>query len=108
MPPEPAPPCRLRLAILFTALALPGTALSHDWYPYACCSAMDCYPVSDASDITAMADGWHIRASGEVIGYSDARLRHTPPQAQGDFHRCSTQGVAKAKTICLFVPDFGS
>ena len=104
------PGFRLRLAAV-AALALPLTvgsaATAHDWYPYTCCSDQDCHPISE-TDVTAGPDGWVIRSTGEVIGYDDQRVRVTPKTADHAFHRCSPEGRPQGRTICLFVPQFGS
>ncbi|MCE6952090.1 hypothetical protein LAZ29_14245 [Cereibacter sphaeroides] len=97
----------LRLVILAFIAALPQTAAAHDWYPFTCCSDRDCGPVSE-SEVTAGPKGWVIRSTGEVIGYDDERLMLTPRQAGNSFHRCSADGKPEGKTICLFVPQFGS
>jgi hypothetical protein len=89
-------------------LALAGPAAAHDWYPWACCSDKDCAPVAVPADLRATPQGWHIPASGETIPFEDPRIRLTPPEGGGEFHRCSVAGDPAARTICLFVPVTGS
>ena len=42
-----------------------------------------------------------IAGTGELIPYSDARVKDSP---DGEYHWCSVAGKADGKTICLFVP----
>lgn len=69
-------------------------------YPFSCCSGYDCRPVK-ASAIRAIADGYLIQPSGEVVVYSDSRIKRSP---DGDYHWCSVAGKDNGRTICLFVP----
>ncbi len=96
----------LALTIATTPLLFSGhRADAHDapsgWsYPFACCSGYDCRPVS-ASRIDESPKGYVIANTGEVVGYSDTRVRQSP---DGDFHWCSVAGADDGNTICLFVP----
>lgn len=99
-----------RLAAILAVLGAP--ALAHDWYPLACCSAQDCYPVS-TSDIDVAAEGYRIRSTGEVIPYDRARI--TPAEGGGMFHRCSSLGDPSKPTLgqtqsqlCFWAPEAGS
>lgn len=83
-------------------------ASGHEWYPPDCCSGIDCAPVRGEVDVTATDRGWRINATGEILPYGDERIRATPVDAQDDFHRCSVAGAATGRTICLFVPQYGS
>ena len=97
------------LALAFAALMLtPLPAGAHDapkgWaYPFACCSDYDCRAVTAGREgvVQERPEGYVIAATGEVIPYSDARVKHSP---DGDFHWCSVAGKADGRTICLFVP----
>lgn len=85
-----------------------GDVRAHDaptgWsYPQACCSDFDCREVADAA-IGEGADGYTIQATGELLGFGDARLKDSP---DGRFHWCSAAGAPKGRTICLFVPPRG-
>lgn len=71
-------------------------------YPYSCCSLLDCYRIS-ADEVRAVEGGWLILATGEVRSHPETRA-----SPDGLFHRCSTNGDRKAKTICLFTPHHGS
>lgn len=80
-------------------------ARAHDapsgWtYPFACCSSMDCREVP-AKAISERPEGYTIKATGEVVGYGDTRLKDSP---DGAFHWCSVAGADDSRTICLFVP----
>ena len=97
-----------RAAFFLTALAgisAPSTAAAHTaptgWaYPYNCCSNQDCRAVSD-DNITERPEGYVIGQTGEVLGYTDSRLKDSP---DGEYHWCSTAGSDTGRTICLFVP----
>ncbi|MCG6857079.1 MAG: hypothetical protein LJE67_03345 [Salaquimonas sp.] len=94
------------VAALAASALSPAKANAHDapsgWsYPYECCSGKDCRHVK-ASQIRPGADGYLIRSSGEIVVYSDARVKHSP---DGEFHWCSIGGRDDGRTICLFVPE---
>jgi hypothetical protein len=98
--------------ILRALLSLPVLLLlapsvgAHDapsgWsYPRSCCSDRDCYPLFGPA-LEADADGYHIKATGEVIPFTSRRIK---PSGDGLYHRCSWGGDVNASTICLFVPS---
>jgi hypothetical protein len=72
-------------------------------YPKACCSNQDCRQISQA-EIWEGPQGYEIAGSGEVLPYSDGRLRESP---DGEYHWCSMNGSDTGRTICLFVPPMG-
>jgi hypothetical protein len=72
-------------------------------YPYSCCSGVDCRQVSDKA-ISERPDGYVINGAGEVVAYSDSRVKNSP---DGLYHWCSVAGANDGKTICLFVPPKG-
>ena len=83
----------------------PSPAFAHDapkgWsYPFSCCSGFDCREVS-AQAISQKSEGYVIKRTGEVVSYSDKRLRDSP---DGEYHWCSVSGADNTRTICLFVP----
>jgi hypothetical protein len=103
----------LILAFAAAALAavMPGIAAAHDakptaarpqgWsYPFACCSGYDCREVS-SKQISERPEGYVIKGTGEVVAYSDGRLKDSP---DGEYHWCSVAGLDDTRTICLFVP----
>lgn len=109
----------LVLGVLIGAFVLlPQAARAHEWYPSDCCSSTDCYEI-DAADLEATMDeegrpGWRVRRTGEFFALGQLslsgkpRVRLTPPEAGGTWHRCSFRnGDPDAKTICLFVPPIG-
>ena len=69
-------------------------------YPYSCCSGYDCREVSSKA-IGEGPKGYVIKGTGEVVSYSDARLKNSP---DGEYHWCSVAGADDTRTICLFVP----
>ena len=94
------------MAVAITATGLVANrALAHDapsgWsYPVSCCSNYDCRPVSRVI-VSERPEGYVINTTGEVVGYSDVRVKHSK---DSEFHWCSAGGKDTGKTICLFVP----
>lgn len=99
------------LAAAMLAAGQPVMAFAHDakptaarpqgWsYPYSCCSGYDCREVS-SKQISERPEGYVINGTGEVVAYSDARLKDSP---DGVYHWCSVAGADDSRTICLFVP----
>jgi hypothetical protein len=81
--------------------ATPTAAKPQGWsYPFSCCSGYDCRAVSQTS-ISERPEGYVIKGTGEVVSYSDARIKNSP---DGEYHWCSVAGANDGKTICLFVP----
>ena len=81
--------------------AIPTAAMPQGWsYPFSCCSGIDCREVSSKA-ISEKPDGYVIAGTGELVSYSDKRVKESP---DGEFHWCSIDGKADTKTICLFVP----
>ena len=94
------------LVLLAAQVPIAARAVAHDapsgWtYPSSCCSGHDCYPVSGPALETA-ADGYHIKATGEVIPFTSRRIK---PSGDGSYHRCSWGGDVNSSTICLFIPS---
>lgn len=92
--------------VLALALFAPRPAGAHDapagWsYPYACCSGYDCRQVPTRT-ISESPNGYVINRTGEVVSYSDTRVKDLP---DGEYHWCSTGGAEDGHTICLFVPQ---
>ena len=82
-----------------------GPVLAHKapsgWaYPLQCCHDRDCRPV-EGKAISESPDGYVIERTGEVLGYTDSRVKDSP---DGDYHWCSVAGNDDGSTICLFVP----
>jgi hypothetical protein len=94
------------VAVIFASSALahdatPTAAKPQGWsYPFSCCSGYDCRAVSQTS-ISERPEGYVIKGTGEVVAYSDARIKNSP---DGEYHWCSVAGANDGKTICLFVP----
>ena len=96
-------PAVLAAAGVAALVDLPAPA--HDaptgWtYPLSCCSGFDCREVS-AAVIGERPEGYVIGPTGEVVAFSDTRLRNSP---DGEYHWCSVAGADDGRTICLFVP----
>ncbi len=93
------------LILPFAISVAPSAGTAHEaksgWsYPYACCSGRDCREVP-ASLISERPEGYVINTTGEVVAYSDQRIRTSP---DGVYHWCSIAGDDDTRTICLFVP----
>lgn len=93
---------------LLAAKLLVPAAYAHEaptgWtYPRECCSDRDCRMVA-LGDVHEGPDGYLIRQSGELIPYSDARVKPSP---DGEFHWCPVAYDAEIYTICLFAPPRG-
>lgn len=81
--------------------AKPTAFMPQGWsYPLSCCSGYDCREVS-SSRIGERSEGYVIKRTGEVLAYSDARLKDSP---DGQYHWCSVAGSDDTRTVCLFVP----
>lgn len=81
--------------------AEPTAAKPQGWsYPFSCCSGYDCREVSSKA-IGERPEGYVIKGTGEVIAYSDPRIKDSP---DGATHWCSVAGADNSRTICLFVP----
>lgn len=85
--------------------ALPTASKPQGWsYPFSCCSGYDCREVNKKESkikIKQTAKGYVISSTGEMLEYSDARIKDSP---DGEFHWCSVAGADDSRTICLFVP----
>lgn len=87
-------------AMLLAAFpAWPHEAPSGWTYPWACCSGMDCRPVSSAR-VKAGPGGYEL-PNGETVPYSSGKIRPSP---DGAFHWCTQGGKDDTPTICLFAP----
>jgi hypothetical protein len=98
---------KLTLAILAALAALCVPASAHDWYPGRCCSGFDCRPI-EQHDVVLTPEGFLIKENGEIGPYKDERIIKTPPEGGARYHRCSQGGTPQGKTICLYIPNWGS
>jgi hypothetical protein len=87
-------------AYLTVPAATAHEAVSGWSYPTACCSNHDCREVQE-TEVGEMSRGYVIQGTGEVVAYSDPRIRQSP---DGVYHWCSVAGANDTRTICLFVP----
>jgi hypothetical protein len=82
-------------------------AHAHDWYDKTCCRAQDCEPM--AEDIIVETKAGFVVPSGELIRYSDDRIR---PSRDNSFHWCRFEILSgqtspqhwTTQTLCLYVP----
>jgi len=89
--------------LLVDTRAYPHDAPAGWSYPTYCCSGIDCREVA-ASSISERPEGYVIKGTGEIVGYTDARIKPSP---DGVYHWCSVAGADDSRTICLFVPPKG-
>lgn len=98
-----------RLFILLVAFVLlAGEAVSHSWYPHACCSGQDCYEIG-ASEVRRLSNGDYLLVkTGEVFTHPNSKddaKRKARFSPHGTYDRCSLQGDRNAPaSICLFIP----
>lgn len=95
------------LAIIAAAALLTlAEARAHDaplgWtYPMSCCSGVDCREEPDAA-VREEPQGFQIVSTGEVIPYTDRRVRESP---DGRWHLCwSGARFDEGRILCVFVP----
>jgi hypothetical protein len=90
---------------LLAAFCLASRAWGHSVYEVACCSGLECKPISE-SDVAPMKEGWLVKITGEIIKYNSWPLKQSP---DGQFHRCARHGnfSPNGRTQCLYVPDYG-
>lgn len=93
-------PLALLVGVSFAATADAHSAPSGWVYPYQCCSDRDCQPVHGAAVVEG-PEGYVVEQTGEVIGYSDPRLKISPDD---EYHLCMRPGSIRFRAICLFVP----
>lgn len=84
--------------------ALAHQAPSGWFYPYICCSNMDCREVPPGF-IRETPMGFQISTTGELIPYNDKKVHNSP---DGKWHWCSRSGQDTTPTICIFAPFGGS
>lgn len=98
-----------RLLAFVTAAMVTTQAFAHDaptgWsYSAACCSGIDCGQLH--TEVRATDQGYFITETGELIGYSDRRIKNSQDEF---YHRCENRSVAKLpngmyETRCLYKP----
>ena len=71
-------------------------------YGWECCSATDCKQ-SAPQDVSVTPQGYRINATGEVIAFTDKRIK---PSKDEFYHRCTHGGKQDdPHSICLYVPQ---
>lgn len=101
-------PVQIYILAVAVWLGMWSVAWGHDWYPRACCSEQDCFPV-DPSEIEWTLDGIRIKATGEIIPHDKVR-RDAP---DGQIHRCTLLGRPGGRTLstgegpCFWMPEAG-
>jgi len=94
---------------LFALLVSASGAFAHSFYPYECCSEVDCFPVPvPRTEIERTPDGWFLKKERITIPFEAAR-----PSPDGQFHLCRDE-LGKGKLItpygrppCFWAPEPG-
>ena len=98
---SPPPPWRSAMSLPAAAHdAKPTAAKPQGWtYPFSCCSGYDCREVS-SKQISEKPEGYVIKGTGEVVAYSDARLKDSP---DGEFTGARWPArTIRARSACSF------
>jgi len=96
------------LCLLGVALIGMVKASAHSFYPWECCSDVDCYPIP-VEDVRATPSGWWIAKERVTIPYESAR-----PSPDGRFHICrnelgkGTLITPSGKPPCFWAPEGAS
>jgi len=99
-------PMPILLIVLALASAI-APARAHSFYPYECCSEVDCFPVPvPRTEIERGPEGWRLKKEGITIPFEAAR-----PSPDGLFHLCRDQ-LGKGRLIiphgrppCFWAPE---
>ena len=92
------------IAIVWLAKAEAHEAPLGWTYGFDCCASFDCKQMPEG-EIGETSAGYLVRSTGEVIPYSDKRIRQSKDEF---FHRCAKQGDFSSKSsLCLYRPDRG-
>ena len=93
---------RRRLATqLIPLLIISSTpASAHDWYPWDCCSGMDCAPV-ERTELMPNADMRVTSKHGTAVVPATFPKRDS---LDNKMHICMRPGENGMKTICIFLP----
>ncbi len=97
--------------VIFSILMSTSSVLAHSFYPWECCSSVDCFPIPvPREEIQATPNGWYLLKEQMTIPYESAR-----PSPDGRFHICRDE-LGKGKLIiapgnnvpCLWAPEGAS
>jgi hypothetical protein len=88
-------------------ILLAGKADAHEWFPPSCCSGHDC-KVIKPDDVKTTKRGFEIPGNPEVVPYSSPKIRHTPPEGEGNYALCTKGGKPDGEVICLYIPTWGT
>lgn len=81
-------------------------AHAHDWFPARCCNGGDCRVIT-SDQVHTTKQGFVFPGNPEVVPYSSAKIKQTPPEGEGAYAICTKGGVADAPIICLYIPTWG-
>jgi len=89
-----------RCAVLTVLVAsLWNTASAHEWYPWYCCSGLDCRQLQPG-ELRRLPTGW-LTPHGVVVPFHDPRIKVTPRPHRG-VHLCEQPD---GSVICLYLPE---
>ena len=96
---------RIGAALILFSLGTAAPAAAHSWYPYECCSSLDCMPADDVRR-DALGDIFVRVGSREIRLPRDFAIR---PSQDSRAHICFRDEAPSRKTtlLCLFLPAEG-
>jgi len=105
----------LRNAFLLSLMVIATPAVAHDWYPFECCSGLDCAPVEKAevvrSSIYAGLAALPNQSAGDLIvtsRHGSAIVPSDLPRRESKDHRMHVcmrpQSSGQMRVICIFLP----
>jgi len=102
------------LTVILIATLISSAAYGHSFYPVACCSDRDCWPMGTDLDAKEpdprVVPGGYMTHDGIFVAEANTR-----PSKDGRFHICRNYGMLSGKIVspagqalCLFVPKGSS
>ena len=88
------------ICAIFLFLCTYNTAYAHSWYPWECCSGMDCAPVEKFS-MTPNNEWMLTSKHGTVIIPAQMKRRESKDNR---FHVCMRKAEGITMPLCVFVP----
>jgi hypothetical protein len=95
----------MSVLLVVGALGNSSPSMSHDWYPWECCSDNDCAPIPVAETPREEGGGFTL-TDGRRVNYRDLK-----PSPDGLWHLCEQKwptNTRKRKILCLYGPIGGS
>src|SRR5262249_14982024 len=86
----------LAALLIVAALVAAIPALAHSWYPLACCSNMDCFPVA-CDQLVETGSDWFYVPTGNLF-----KREQVQPSQDAHCHVCLGRG-REHRSICAFI-----